>query len=152
MTNATRLYAANDNSGQRSAGLSPTKKLNRLLIFTGALTTVLIASHGRLIAAPSKVSTVAPEGHSANDAPKIYTGRDWHISRPPYPFAARAKHEQGSMNVVILTGRDGRVVKASVPKSTTHPTLDLFTATWAYVKWYGPPNQKAIVPITYILE
>ena len=56
------------------------------------------------------------------------------------------------MHVVITTGPNGRVIKAEVFPAKAHPLLALSTARWAYLKWYGPPNHRAKIPVTYRLQ
>lgn len=124
-----------------------------ILLATLVVAWTLLATSVCLSAAMGSPATAKPKKDSSPPAVlDSLASKIWHLPKPPYPYAARARHEQGSMYIEIETGKDGRVSKASVPKSKDHPTLDLFTATWAYVKWSGPPNQKARVPITYMLR
>lgn len=104
-------------------------------------------------AAPDRRASSKPEIiDSTHEDPAKYAAVGWHTEKPPYPFAARASHEQGQMHVVIITGADGRVVKAAVFSDQPHPILDVSTAKWAYTKWYGPPNHRAKIPVRYVLH
>ena len=84
--------------------------------------------------------------------PKTIRAEGWVMPKAPYPYQARASHEQGTVTLEIIQGADGRVVKATVVKSKDHPVLNERTAKWAYAKWSGPPNHKMTVPVTYQLR
>ncbi len=107
----------------------------------------------RLQAAPDNAPASGPRIiDSSGEDPKNLPAEGWHTERPPYPYQARATHEQGSMHVVITTGPNGRVNKVVILSAQAHPILDVSTAKWAYIKWYGPPNHRAKIPVTYILR
>lgn len=101
-------------------------------------------------AAPEKSPGLRPVDSRCDE--KTIRTEGWHLPHPPYPYAARAHHEQGSLDVEITTGANGRAIKVSVPKSTSHPNLNLSAAKWAYTEWSGPPNHRMRVPLTFLFR
>ncbi len=59
---------------------------------------------------------------------------------------------QGNGTVRVTTDAAGRVVSASVVKSTGNSRLDENTCQAAKSEWSGPPNSTISVPISYQLQ
>lgn len=78
--------------------------------------------------------------------------KGWKLPRPPYPYQARATHEQGYVCVQLTTDATGKVVRAVLPKDNPHPLLEQNTANYALANWHGPPSKTVTVTITYRLQ
>lgn len=76
----------------------------------------------------------------------------WVTPRPAYPAALRMARVQGSGTVRVTTDTVGRVVGATVVKSTGNSRLDDNTCQAAKSEWSGPPNATTLVPISYQLQ
>ena len=61
--------------------------------------------------------------------------------QPPYPAAARRLEEAGTVTIRVTIGRDGRVLAASVAKSSGSPRLDAAAVAQALAKWRFVPAQ-----------
>ncbi len=74
------------------------------------------------------------------------------VSRPPYPYQARAAHLQGSGSVHVVFDGSGHVSSAEIVQSVGSGILDNNTVSYAKANWTGPPNTSATAPITYRLN
>ena len=72
-----------------------------------------------------------------------------HTPHPSYPYAARAKHVQGSGVCHVVFGVTGHVASAEMTRSTGSDILDNNTVEFAKANWTGAPNSSVNVPITY---
>ncbi len=107
----------------------------------------------RKSSAPRSSASIAVHGTLGAPAGAVTgtTGvaKRWLTPQPPYPYAVRAAHVQGSGSVRITTDGSGRVTNVSVAQSTGNALLDDNTSQFARQAWSGPPNASVTVPITY---
>ena len=78
----------------------------------------------------------------------------WVMPKIPYPYAARATHEQGTVRLTMTTDATGRVVKVvvSVPaKQADLPEIGKECVRWILAHWSGPPNTTAKTELTFLL-
>lgn len=60
-------------------------------------------------------------------------------AQPPYPTAARRAGEEGNVLVHVRIGRDGRVIEASLARSSGSPRLDAAAVAHALANWRFTP-------------
>ena len=90
-----------------------------------------------------------PTVHSAPPPGQPESGdKRYHHPRPPYPYAAFAKSEQGDCVIRLVDDDQGKVVKATVVRSSGSATLDKNSTDFALAQWRGP----AKVTWTYTLH
>ncbi|WP_426167129.1 TonB family protein [Sandarakinorhabdus sp. DWP1-3-1] len=68
-------------------------------------------------------------------------------AQPPYPAAARRMGEEGSVIVHVRIGRDGRVLAASLGRSSGSPRLDAAAVAHALAHWRFSPALDAGVAV-----
>ena len=75
-------------------------------------------------------------------------------THPPYPFQARARHEQGSGIVNATFDESGHVVSADMARSTGSAILDGNTVNYARSRWRSSGGEKVTttIPISYGLK
>ena len=77
----------------------------------------------------------------------------WKAPRPPYPFAAYAKKEEGTVYVELSTNASGKVIKATaLKKSANYPDLREQLVQMALAQWHGQPNTRVITFMTFKLS
>jgi TonB family protein len=80
------------------------------------------------------------------DIPKQY--------RPPYPYEARRRHQEGSgMFILHIDSKTGQVTSITVQKSTGYKLLDSAVLT-ACIHWRFKPHTvtDVFVPITFSMK
>jgi TonB family protein len=60
---------------------------------------------------------------------------------PPYPAQARSRGQQGTVQLLIVFGADGRVTSATVSRSSGFSDLDRAAAVWVRRHWRGATGQ-----------
>ena len=73
---------------------------------------------------------------------------------PPYPYQARAHHDQGRGIVKVTFDESGRPVSAVMTKSTGSSILDGNTVNYALKEWKSSGGKKTTisVPVAYRLQ
>ena len=77
-----------------------------------------------------------------------------HTPRPPYPYQARAKREQGRGVVKVTFDEKGNAVSATMDQSTGSRILDENTVAYALKTWTSTGGEKTTMrlPINYQLR
>lgn len=94
----------------------------------------------------------APSNGAGIPGPGGRSGQGWSTQKPPYPYAARASHVQGSTVVRVTTDASGRVAEVVIVKSTGNALLDANTQTHVRSFWKGPPNATRTTEFVYQLR
>ena len=76
------------------------------------------------------------------------------VPRPPYPFQARARYEQGNGLVKASFDESGRCVSAEMTPSTGSGILDGNTVNFALTKWKSSGSKKVTttIPVSYHIQ
>lgn len=61
---------------------------------------------------------------------------------PPYPAAAKSRGLQGTLQLSITFGSDGRVTTTSVSRSSGYSELDSAATSWVRRNWRAAPGQS----------
>lgn len=61
---------------------------------------------------------------------------------PPYPAAAKSRGLQGTLQLSITFGADGRVTTTSVSRSSGYSELDSAASAWVRRNWRAPAGQS----------
>lgn len=61
---------------------------------------------------------------------------------PPYPAAAKSRGLQGTLQLSITFGSDGRVTTTSVSRSSGYSELDSAASAWVRRNWRAPSGQS----------
>ncbi|SDT85806.1 TonB family C-terminal domain-containing protein [Verrucomicrobium sp. GAS474] len=62
---------------------------------------------------------------------------DPNFPKPPYPYAAKAKHQQGTVTLALSVA-EGQVVDVQVSESSGYVVLDSSAVAWIRQKWRFP--------------
>jgi TonB family protein len=68
-------------------------------------------------------------------------GGKGYFPQPPYPSSARSRGIQGSVQLTIQFGADGRVTSATVSGSSGYSELDRYASDWVRRNWRNTPGQ-----------
>ena len=90
------------------------------------------------IAGPSRIARFDPR----------YAG----AAQPPYPAAARRLGEEGTVTVHVRIGRDGRVLAATLLRSSGYPRLDDAAVAHALAAWRFTPALEAGVAVEAVRD
>lgn len=91
------------------------------------------------VPAPRPVATGAPRGESppggfAASAPVVGSKN---FPKPPYPFQARQRRQQGTVLLrIVVVG--GSIAEVSIARSSGHGILDSTAQSWVRSKWNFP--------------
>ena len=90
-----------------------------------------------------------PTTTSAVTAPSAVA--DTHTT-PPYPEASLRLGEQGTVRLALEIASDGRVVTATVERSSGSAALDQAAANWVRAHWRYHPALKDGAPVSAVTE
>ena len=105
-----------------------------------------------VIAAPAPVAAPAPAAPAAPAAPTIARGRDLSANLveadpPRYPIDSRRAREQGTVELAVTVGTDGRVAGIGIARSSGFDRLDR-AALAAVERWrWTPLRQNGVAAI-----
>ena len=74
------------------------------------------------------------------------------LSKPPYPYQARAAHITGSGMARASFDGSGHCSSVTITQSAGSAILDSNTVSFGRANWVGTPNTSVMVPITYRLQ
>ena len=87
----------------------------------------------------------------ARDVPRpiaaIAPSRYRSTPQPDYPIASRRRHEEGTVQLVVTIGPDGRPVRVSLFRSSGHPLLDQAAMDKVRREWTFEPARASGVPV-----
>jgi len=79
--------------------------------------------------------------------------------RPEYPLASKRRHEEGTVQVTVTVGPDGRALRVSLLKGSSHPLLDQAAIdavrTWAFEPARASGlavTSEVVVPVRFSLS
>lgn len=86
-------------------------------------------------------STMASGGTTGGTGSGTGGGSKGYFPSPPYPAVARSRGMQGTVQLSITFGPDGRVTSANVARSSGYSELDRAAADWVRRRWRGGSGQ-----------
>ena len=93
---------------------------------------------------PIQVKPVEPSAPASRAAAAIGPTH----STPPYPPYARRLNHEGTVQLRLTVGPDGRVLRADVVRSSGWPELDETAAAWVVAHWRYRPALQGGMPVT----
>jgi protein TonB len=76
-------------------------------------------------------------------------GHGWKTPRGPYPPGAMQRHVQGTVNVRVSTGSNGKITSATPIGGD--PELQSAARRMALTIWEGPPNASNTITVKYVI-
>lgn len=93
-------------------------------------------------AAPARASSGGvPGGTTAGASNTGRTVAKGYFPAPPYPASARSRRLEGTVQIRVTFGADGRVTSAVVTRSSGYTELDRGASDWVLRRWRGPSGQ-----------
>ncbi len=100
---------------------------------------------------PKPVTPVPQQQAPAFAAQKVVVG-DKDFPKPPYPYVAKLKHQEGTVSL-SLNVSDGQIVDVQVSSSSGYAILDSTAAQWIRQRWHFPATvtKNFTLPIAFQL-
>jgi len=98
-------------------------------------------SAGSTAGRPTGSATGAGAGGGGGTAAGGRGGGSGYFPTPPYPSQARSRGQQGTVQLSIVFGTDGRVTGASVSRSSGYSELDRAASQWVRRHWRAAAGQ-----------
>ena len=116
----------------------------------------ILQNTGQYAPGPRNLSINFPVPVKSIEAPTPHGNTVVRVATPkaPYPFQARARHEQGSGIVKASFDEAGNAVSAVMVQSTGSKILDGNTVNYALKRWKSSGEAKitTTIPVTYRLQ
>lgn len=82
-----------------------------------------------------------PGGSTAGASTARRSVTKGYFPAPPYPASARSRRLEGTVQLRVTFGPDGRVTSAVVTRSSGYSELDRSASDWVQRRWRGPGGQ-----------
>jgi len=91
--------------------------------------------------ASPRASGGQPGGSTAGASTAGRSVTKGYFPAPPYPASARSRRLEGTVQLRVTFGPDGRVTSAVVTRSSGYSELDRSASDWVQRRWRGPGGQ-----------
>lgn len=91
--------------------------------------------------APARSNGGQPGGTTAGASTAGRSVTKGYFPAPPYPASARSRRLEGTVQLRVTFGTDGRVTSAVVTRSSGYSELDRGASDWVQRRWRGPSGQ-----------